>query len=309
MKLRAIICIILTLLIFGTVHHLGPTRKYVVDTTAGEFYFAHEAQRFHISPRPEVDAKAGDLGEALLEVLALPAPTGDNLVEIEIETKTQGAPEWDTLPCSEIVFFEPDAPAPLTNPPASSILDRIESTGGGGAVYRFKIPCHPWTTKLLYRFVTRDGKGSKAQKILLAREELEPMMLRFKGEIPRFVLFPHILFMFIGICFLMLAMWSAVGLLRRRAEPAAARQARWAWAAMFIGGVPFGILMNYYAFDVYWEAVPFGNDVTDNKTQVALIFWGLASVFLTRRPGRHAAFFTLAAGLLSLAMYLIPHSL
>jgi hypothetical protein len=68
-------------------------------------------------------------------------------------------------------------------------------------------------------------------------------------------------------------------------------------------------MMNYYAFDVFWEAVPFGQDVTDNKTQVALVFWGLAAIFLTRRSGRHAGFFTVAAGLLSLAMYLIPHSL
>ncbi len=307
MKLRAVICIILTILIFGVVRHLGPTRKYVVDTTERGIYLAHEAKRYHLTPRPDASTGSGNLEGALLEVLALPAPTGDNLMEIAIETRMRGARDWDTLPCSEIVDFEQNAPVPLTNPPSSSMAERIESTGGGGAVYRFKIPNHPWTTKLLYRFVTRDGVGPK--KILLAREEPNSMMLRFKGEIPRLVLYPHIVFMFIGICFLMLAMWSAVGLLRQRAEPGAARQAWWAWAAMFMGGIPFGILMNYFAFDVYWEAVPFGNDVTDNKTQVALIFWGLASIFLTRRPGRHAAFFTLAAGLLSLAMYLIPHSL
>jgi|GEM_PF-3152162 len=309
MKLRAFVCIILTILIFGVVRHLGPTRKYVVDTEVDGIYLAHEAQRFHLSPRPDATTESGDRDWALLEVLALPAPTGDSLLEIEIETRIKGTKGWDTLPCSEIVFFEQNAPVPLTIPPPSSIEERIESTAGGGAVYRFKIPSHPWTTKLYYRFVTPGDAGRTDKKILLAGEEPRAMMLKFKGAIPRLVLYPHIVFMFIGICFLMLAMWSAAGLLRQRAAPAAARQAWWAWAAMFVGGIPFGILMNYFAFDVYWEAVPFGNDVTDNKTQVALIFWGLASVFLTRRPGRHAAFFALAAGLLSLAMYLIPHSL
>jgi len=276
-------------------------------------YFAHEAQRFHVSPRPERDADAKSRGETVLEVIALPAPQGTDLVEMEVEAKVKGAPDWDRYPCSEIAFFEDGQPAPLTDPPASSIEDRIEATRGGGAVYRFKIPRFPWTTKLLYRFVTPPGDGAKTgpgnKEIILAREEQEPLMLRFKGSIPALVLYPHIVFMFIGICFLMLAMWCAANMLRGREEPFAARKAWWAWAAMFVGGIPFGILMNYFTFDVYWEAVPFGNDVTDNKTQVALIFWGLASVFLTRRPGRHAAFFTLAAGLLSLAMYLIPHSL
>jgi hypothetical protein len=135
------------------------------------------------------------------------------------------------------------------------------------------------------------------------------MMLKFKGPVPAWVWIPHVLLMFAGICLLMMSMWGAAGLLGGRAEPKTARLAWWAWAAMFIGGVPFGILMNYYAFDVLWEAVPFGNDITDNKTQVALVFWGLAAIFLTHRPGRHAGLFALGAGLLSLAMYLIPHSL
>lgn len=306
MKLRAFTCIILTILIFGTVRHLGPTKKYVVDTTVSGIDLIHEAPRFHVGP--QVDGVADDLdaGHASFLVFAFPAPGGDDLLQLEIETRVKGTKGWNATRFSEIVFFEKGDQLPLAGSPPDEIAERIESMEGSGAVYCFKIPLHPWTTKLYYRFV--DGDTSE-KEVLLQRDDSEPMMLRFKGSIPALVLYPHILFMFAGICFLMMVMWSAMRMLGGNAEPAAARQSWWAWGAMFIGGLPFGIMMNFYAFGVYWEAAPFGNDVTDNKTQVALIFWGLASIFLTRRPGRHAAFFALAAGLLSLAMYLIPHSL
>ncbi len=52
-------------------------------------------------------------------------------------------------------------------------------------------------------------------------------------------------------------------------------------ALLFLGFVPFGIAMNYFAFGVLWEAFPFGQDVTDNKSQIMLLFW-LVTLFLVK---------------------------
>ena len=60
--------------------------------------------------------------------------------------------------------------------------------------------------------------------------------------------------------------------------------------AAFLGGYPVGFAMNWYAFGVLWEGVPFGTDATDNKTQllfVYLLFLTLATLGSLRgRPGR-----------------------
>jgi hypothetical protein len=37
-----------------------------------------------------------------------------------------------------------------------------------------------------------------------------------------------------------------------------------------------GPVVQYYAFGEFWTGVPFGWDLTDNKTLVAVIFWALA---------------------------------
>jgi hypothetical protein len=65
--------------------------------------------------------------------------------------------------------------------------------------------------------------------------------------------------------------------------------------------------MQKYAFGVAWAGFPLGMDLTDNKTLIAFIFWIAALV--AGRKGRPARPFVLAASLVMLVIYLIPHSL
>jgi len=68
----------------------------------------------------------------------------------------------------------------------------------------------------------------------------------------------------------------------------------------------FGPIVQKYAFDAYWTGVPFGFDLTDNKTLIAFIAWIVASVmvFKSKKP----AYWVLGAAVVTLIVFLIPHS-
>ncbi|MCU0247086.1 MAG: hypothetical protein MUC42_10960 [Bryobacter sp.] len=80
---------------------------------------------------------------------------------------------------------------------------------------------------------------------------------------------------------------------------------RLAWAALLLLGIGGGILgpvVQKYAFGAYWTGWPWGTDLTDNKTAVALLAWVLAA---WKPKGR----WVVAACVITLAIYLIPHSM
>jgi hypothetical protein len=171
--------------------------------------------------------------------------------------------------------------------------------------YVFEVPSKPWTTRYFYRFEARQGGNT----VTLARQNGDPMMVKFKGSVPAWIVTCHVLGMFGGFLLLILSVFYALELARGKNENrTAGRLAWWSWIVLFIGAVPFGIPMNYYAFNVYWEAFPFGGDVTDNKSQIALIIWLLAVLGLSFRRGRKTGLAVVLAGILVLAIFLIPHS-
>ena len=84
------------------------------------------------------------------------------------------------------------------------------------------------------------------------------------------------------------------------------RWASWTAGLIFIGGFILGPLVQKYAFGVFWSGVPLGFDLTDNKTLIAFVGW-LIALFLMRKgkPGRAGV---VAAAVLLLVVYSIPHS-
>jgi hypothetical protein len=61
-----------------------------------------------------------------------------------------------------------------------------------------------------------------------------------------------------------------------------------------------------FAFGAYWTGWPVGHDLTDNKTAVAFLFWIIA--FIRLRRNRQAYGWAIAASVVLLLVYLIPHS-
>jgi hypothetical protein len=76
---------------------------------------------------------------------------------------------------------------------------------------------------------------------------------------------------------------------------------------LFVGGLILGPVVQKYAFDAYWTGWPFGQDLTDNKTLVAFIFWAIAVWRLKKNPANRT--WPVFAMFILLAVYLIPHSM
>ena len=135
--------------------------------------------------------------------------------------------------------------------------------------------------------------------IILPKEKI--ITIRFKDPVPIWILIPHIFAMFFAM---MLS--TRTGLEFFNKEPKLDKLALWTIVILFIGGFPLGFAMNGLAFGEVWGGWPFGNDVTDNKTQVAFIAWLIAFYFIKKK--KNAKLAALLAAIILLAVYLIPHS-
>jgi hypothetical protein len=127
-----------------------------------------------------------------------------------------------------------------------------------------------------------------------------PVYARYKAPVPRWVLGPHILVIFL----------SATLALRTGLQALAGRPLKgllWATiASLLLGAFVLGPIVQKYAFGVLWSGIPFGYDWTDNKVLVELAAW-LVAAALVGQP-RRARLAVLGATLVTLAIYLIPHS-
>lgn len=129
----------------------------------------------------------------------------------------------------------------------------------------------------------------------------EPLIIRFKGDVPAWVLIPHIIFMFASMLIAAYALFCALANM-----PQYKKYINIAFWIILIGGFVLGPLVQKYAFDIYWSGFPFGSDLTDNKTLIAAIAM-LAAVFTRKYPwGRWA---TVLAVLVMFVVYSIPHSM
>jgi hypothetical protein len=158
------------------------------------------------------------------------------------------------------------------------------------------LPAQPTAAKVAYRVVlTGNGETKPLTGDI-------PIVLRFKDPVPAWVLIPHILVMFAGM---LLSTAAGLAALDKKRNPR--RFVLWTVALLFAGGFLLGPLVQKFAFGVAWSGFPLGLDLTDNKTLIAFLFWIVA--FLAGRKGKPARPFVIAASLVTLLVFLIPHSL
>jgi hypothetical protein len=157
------------------------------------------------------------------------------------------------------------------------------------------LPQQPSSGKLAYRvFLTYSDK-----EVSLTEEE--PVIIRFKDYVPRAILFPHIIIMFLAMLFSTRAGLEA---LRKKGNPR--KLVLWTVGLLFVGGMILGPVVQKYAFGALWTGFPFGHDLTDNKTLIAFIGW--IAALIAGRKGKPARGWVLGASILLLIVYLIPHS-
>jgi hypothetical protein len=164
-----------------------------------------------------------------------------------------------------------------------------------GADLKGHLPNQPPAGKLMYHIALTSGNES----VLLNDE---PTVIRFKGAVPLWVLIPHVIIMFTAMMMSTRTGLEAIG--------KGARSYKYAWitlVTLFVGGLILGPVVQKYAFDAYWTGWPFGQDLTDNKTLAAFIFWAIAVWRLKVNPANRT--WPVIAMIVLLAVYLIPHSM
>ena len=158
-----------------------------------------------------------------------------------------------------------------------------------------ELPYQPPAGKLEYRVVLRAG----SETVNVPPEG--SVVMRFKGDVPPFILIPHVLAMF-GAMLLS----TRAGLEIFNTSPRLKPLTFWTLGLLFVGGLLFGPIVQKYAFGEYWTGIPFGTDLTDNKTLIAFLGWVVAA-FALYKSSRPRIWVSLAAVLL-FVVYLIPHS-
>ena len=157
------------------------------------------------------------------------------------------------------------------------------------------LPHMPPAGKVEYNVYLSDGD----KEILVNKE---PVVLRYKGAVPSYILIPHVLFMILTILFAVRTGFEAIFKGKKTFEYTTITL-----ISLFFGGLVLGPIVQNYAFGEYWTGWPFGGDWTDNKTVFAFIFWVIAWFVL--RKNRENKLWPIIAVIVVLSIYLIPHSM
>jgi hypothetical protein len=153
----------------------------------------------------------------------------------------------------------------------------------------------PPAGKLEYQVILNIGE---IEKIIPAK----PVVIRFKGDVPPFVLIPHVIIIFAAM---LLSNRTALECFVEK--PKLKKYTIWTFILLFLGGMILGPIVQKYAFGEYWTGFPFGTDLTDNKTLIAFIGWiaALVAVFKSEKP----KWYILIAAIIMFIIFIIPHSL
>ncbi len=197
---------------------------------------------------------------------------------------------------------------------------RVPDTGVTGAVEWRRFPSNDaWQSQAMARSgdvleamlppapePLMPAAGKLEYKVRLSRGGAEASfpekaaVTRFKGDVPAGILIPHVFAMFFGMLFSTRAALAAL---------LGGNTRVWGFLTVLllvVGGFVLGPVVQKYAFGAYWTGIPWGWDLTDNKTLFAGAAWLLAAWQL--RGGRQGKAAVVAAALVTLVVFAIPHS-
>lgn len=173
---------------------------------------------------------------------------------------------------------------------------RVEMSSANG-VFTADLPGQPPAAKLEYKVRIVSGNAETT-----APDGGKTVVIRFKGDVPWYVLIPHIILIFAGMLYS-----TRAGIEFFNREKNIKILAFWAAGLLLFGGFVLGPLVQKYAFGEYWTGIPFGWDLTDNKMLFAGIAWivALFSLKFSKKP----EVWILGASVATLIIFLIPHSM
>ena len=151
------------------------------------------------------------------------------------------------------------------------------------------LPVQPVAGKLQY-YITVEGKDYLAD---------EPLVIRFRNDVPAYILVPHILLMFAAMLF---AVYTFLLVITRK------KYGKWlkiTVGTLFVGGFILGPLVQHVAFGPWWAGFPYGTDLTDNKTLLSFLFFVAA---LATMKWKYNKWVVALAVLFMIVIFSIPHS-
>jgi hypothetical protein len=157
------------------------------------------------------------------------------------------------------------------------------------------LPHQPPAGKLEYYLTLSDGTDTATIG------EKAPIAIRFKGDVPMWALLPHI-----GVMFLAMLISNVAGLFAAFKDERHRFQMHLAFWMLIVGGMIFGPLVQFFAFGSFWTGVPFGWDLTDNKTLIAVLAYLIAVIFNRKGDKPYLALF---AAIVVIVVFSIPHSI
>jgi len=168
------------------------------------------------------------------------------------------------------------------------------------------IPHQPAAGKMMYKIGLYDKSKNITHKKPTFLTDI-PVVIRYKGAVPMFVLIPHIFFMFFAMMF---STRTGIEGISRRSHNLNFLTLT-TIILLGLGGLMLGPVVQKYAFDAYWTGWPWGTDLTDNKTIVAFLFWVFAfwRVRVDKIKNTNNAWkWVIVASVVLMAVYMIPHS-
>ncbi len=161
-------------------------------------------------------------------------------------------------------------------------------------VLQASLPHQPPAGKLEYQVELARGQ----ERVIFPGR---PAVTRFKDPVSPAILVPHIFTIFLGMLF------STRAGLEAAVNGPSRRALTW-FALLFIvaGGLVLGPLVQKAAFGTYWTGIPWGFDLTDNKTLIMAVVWMWAAWRISK--SRAARWSLVIAALVTLAVFVIPHS-
>jgi len=158
-----------------------------------------------------------------------------------------------------------------------------------------QLPHQPPAGKLMYYIEVKDK--STTQDIF----KEEPVVVRFKGAVPPFVLIPHVIFIFFAMF-----LANVSGLFAAFKIPQFKRYTTITLILLLLGGMILGPIVQKYAFLEFWTGIPRGWDLTDNKTLIAFVAW-IVAFFVNRKKENRSS--VIIAALITIIIFSIPHSM
>ncbi len=205
------------------------------------------------------------------------AGPGDQTVSIAVnDTSAQGDLLWRRYPTLEAFSMIP--------------MQRQ------GSLLVGQLPHQPPAGKLEYRVRLRTDRA------MIVVPSYDTVVTRFRGSVPAFILIPHILVMFLAMAYS-----NRAGLDALYHRQSLRHYTFMALLMVFLGGLIMGPLVQKYAFGAFWTGFPLGHDLTDSKTLVAFMAWLAAYLKVRKDPASRS--WVVGAALITLIVYLIPHSL